>query len=84
MVLTSLALIPVADMGWIYTVAAVASGGLFLAEAHRLLSGARAGIPEDVKLRPMRLFHLSITYLTILFVGVAIDPIWHLALPGIA
>jgi protoheme IX farnesyltransferase len=30
----------------------------------------------------MRLFHFSITYLTILFVGVALDPIWHLALPG--
>jgi protoheme IX farnesyltransferase len=32
-------------------------------------------------LRPMRLFHFSITYLTILFVGVALDPIWHLPLP---
>jgi protoheme IX farnesyltransferase len=31
----------------------------------------------------MRLFHFSITYLTILFVGVAIDPIWHIALPGL-
>ena len=37
MVLTSLALIPVQSMGWVYTVAAVVSGGLFLAEAHRLL-----------------------------------------------
>ena len=83
MVLTSLALIPVAGMGWIYTVVALASGGVFLAESHRLLSGAQAGIPE-LKLRPMRLFHLSITYLTVLFVGVAIDPIWHLALPGLA
>lgn len=83
MVLTSVALIPVAGMGWIYTVAALASGALFLAEAHRLLSAARAGAAES-KLRPMRLFHFSITYLTILFVGVAIDPIWHLALPGLA
>ena len=82
MVLASLALIPVAGMGWIYTVVAIASGGIFLAESHRLLSGARAGIPE-LKLRPMRLFHLSITYLTILFVGVALDPIWHLPLPGL-
>ncbi|WP_353508745.1 heme o synthase [Intrasporangium sp.] len=82
MVLTSVALIPVGGMGWIYTVVAITSGGLFLAEAHRLLAGAKAGIPE-IKLRPMRLFHLSITYLTILFVGVAIDPIWHLSLPGI-
>lgn len=83
MVLTSVALIPVGDMGWIYTLVALASGGVFLAEAHRLLAGAKAGIPE-IKLKPMRLFHLSITYLTILFVGVAIDPIWHLALPGLS
>jgi len=83
MVLTSLALVPVGGMGWIYTLVALASGGVFLAEAHRLLAGAKAGIPE-IKLKPMRLFHLSITYLTLLFVGVAIDPIWHLALPGLS
>nr|WP_260439920.1 heme o synthase [Humibacillus xanthopallidus] len=82
MVLTSLALIPVQSMGWVYTVAAVVSGALFLAEAHRLLSRARAGVAEEA-LRPMRLFHFSITYLTILFVGVALDPIWHLPLPGL-
>ncbi|MER7070221.1 heme o synthase [Terrabacter sp. NPDC000476] len=80
MVLTSLALIPVQQVGWVYTVAAVVSGALFLLEAHRLLAKARAGVAEDV-LRPMRLFHFSITYLTILFVGVAIDPVWHLPLP---
>jgi heme o synthase len=82
MVLTSLVLIPVQSMGWIYTVAALASGGLFLTEAHRLLARARAGVAEE-SLRPMRLFHFSITYLTILFVGVALDPIWHLPLPGL-
>jgi protoheme IX farnesyltransferase len=80
MVLTSLALIPVQQVGWVYAVAALVSGGLFLAEAHRLLARARAGAAEDV-LKPMRLFHFSITYLTILFVGVALDPIWHLPLP---
>ncbi|KJK10663.1 protoheme IX farnesyltransferase [Terrabacter sp. 28] len=80
MVLTSLALIPVQQVGWVYAVAAVVSGALFLGEAHRLLSRARAGAAEDV-LKPMRLFHFSITYLTILFVGVALDPIWHLPLP---
>ena len=80
MVLTSLALIPVQQVGWVYTIAAVASGALFLGEAHRLLARARAGAAEDV-LKPMRLFHFSITYLTILFVGVALDPIWHLPLP---
>jgi len=80
MVLTSLALVPVQQVGWVYTVAAVVAGALFLTEAHRLLARARAGAAEDV-LKPMRLFHFSITYLTILFVGVALDPIWHLPLP---
>ncbi|WP_371860848.1 heme o synthase [Terrabacter aerolatus] len=80
MVLTSLALVPVQHVGWVYTVAAVVAGALFLTEAHRLLAKARAGVAEDV-LKPMRLFHFSITYLTVLFVGVALDPIWHLPLP---
>jgi protoheme IX farnesyltransferase len=80
MVLTSLALIPVQHVGWVYTVAAVVSGVLFLTEAHRLLARARAGVAQDA-LKPMRLFHFSITYLTLLFVGVALDPIWHLPLP---
>lgn len=81
MVLTSLALIPVAPMGWIYTLGAVLSGGVFLAEAHRLHHHAVLGSPQAV-LRPMRLFHLSISYLTVLFVAVAIDPLVYLALPG--
>ncbi|MEO6997685.1 MAG: heme o synthase [Terracoccus sp.] len=83
MVLASLALIPVERVGWVYAVAAVGSGALFLLEAHRLLSRAKAGVAEDV-LKPMRLFHFSITYLTILFIGVALDPIWHLPLPGLS
>ncbi len=76
MVLTSLALIPVARMGWVYAVGALLSGGLFLAEAHRLHRHAVLGSPQRV-LRPMRLFHYSITYLTILFVAVAVDPLLH-------
>lgn len=83
MVATSLVLVPVADMGWLYLVAALASGGLFLAEAHRLLSAARQGA-EVSRLRPMRLFHFSITYVSLLFLGVAVDPLLHLALPGLA
>ena len=79
MVATSLTLIPVAPMGWVYAVVAVASGGLFLAEAHRLLRVAsRGGTAGDLK--PMRLFHYSITYVTLLFLAVAIDPLVHLPL----
>lgn len=80
MVACSLALIPVASMGWLYAVSAVLAGGLFLAEAHRLWSAARAQAPLNV-LKPMRLFHYSISYVTIVFLAVAIDPIAHLSLP---
>ena len=83
MVLVSLALIPVAPMGWAYSVGAVVSGGLFLAEAHRLHRHAVIGSPQ-AQLRPMRLFHYSITYLTVLFVAVAIDPLLYFPLPGLA
>jgi protoheme IX farnesyltransferase len=38
-------------------------------EAHRLEGRARRGEP----MRPMRLFHWSTTYLTLLFVAVAVD-----------
>ena len=80
-VLTSLTLVPVASMGWVYLVVAVLSGGLFLVEAHKLLVRAKA--PQSVTaavLKPMRLFHYSISYLTILFLAVAVDPLLHVAL----
>jgi protoheme IX farnesyltransferase len=77
MVAASLLLVPVAPMGMIYLVGAVVAGALFVTEAHRLLRAAKAGAGAAV-LRPMRLFHFSITYLTILFVAVAIDPLLYL------
>ena len=81
-VLTSVALIPIASMGWIYLVVVLPSGGLFLLEAHRLLS--RAKTPQNVttaSLNPMRLFHYSISYLTLVFLAVAVDSLLHIALP---
>jgi protoheme IX farnesyltransferase len=78
----SLTLVPIASMGWIYLVAAVLSGGVFLLEAHRLLARAKSVDNVSVaSLKPMRLFHYSISYLTILFLAVALDPLLHLALP---
>ena len=54
---------------------------MFLLEAHRLLSRAkRSAAGESVVLAPMRLFHLSITYLTLLFTAVAVDPFLRIAL----
>jgi protoheme IX farnesyltransferase len=78
MVAASLALVWVNPMGWLYLVTALVTGGLFLAEAHRLLRAAKAGAGATV-LRPMRLFHFSITYVGILFLGVALDPLLYLA-----
>jgi protoheme IX farnesyltransferase len=68
MVAATLALAPYA--GWLYATAAVGLGGWFLVEAHRLDAQVRAGGTD--KPFPMRLFHLSIAYLTLLFVVVAI------------
>jgi protoheme IX farnesyltransferase len=73
MVACSLALWPVAGMSPVYGVIAAVLGGLFLAESYRLLHGAHRDWSED-RLRPMRLFHGSISYLTLLFVAIAIDP----------
>ena len=78
-VATTLVLIPVADMGLIYLVVSVISGAVFLREAYVLLRGAKAGASYE-QLRPMRLFHYSISYLTLVFVAVAIDPLLHISL----
>ena len=68
---STLLLIPVAGMGIIYTVVAVVAGIWFTWESHRLYNEARVRVPEN----PMRLFHGSITHLTLLFLAIAIDPL---------
>ena len=67
----SLLLIPVANMGILYTVVALASGIWFIYESHRLYG--RAIRHQEVK--PMRVFHSSISYLTLVFLAVGIDPL---------
>ncbi|CAB4725802.1 unannotated protein [freshwater metagenome] len=74
MVATSLLLWPVAGTGPVYPVAAVLLGAVFLVEAHRLLGRAR-GSEELSVINPMRLFHASNLYLSLLFVAVALDPL---------
>ena len=79
MVLTSLALWPVADTGLVYPVVALVLGVAFLLEAHRM--HARATRSDDLTVvRPMRLFHWSNMYLSLLFVTVALDPLLHIPL----
>jgi protoheme IX farnesyltransferase len=67
----SLLLIPVANMGITYSVVAVVSGVWFIYESHRLYNQA---IRHDT-VTPMRVFHSSISYLTLVFLAVGIDPL---------
>jgi heme o synthase len=67
MVAATLALVPYA--GWLYGCCAVGLGTWFLAEAHALRGRVVAGDAPA----PMRLFHRSILYLTLLFTAVAVS-----------
>ncbi len=73
MVGVSLLLTPLGYTGWFYTSVALLAGGWWLWEAHALSARAKAGI-TGAKLKEMRLFHWSITYVSLLFVAVAVDP----------
>jgi heme o synthase len=66
MVAATLALVPYA--GWLYGCCALGLGTWFLAEAHALRGRVVAGDAPA----PMRLFHRSIAYLTLLFTAVAV------------
>ena len=71
MVATTLVLIPIADMNWLYSSIAVVTGALFIYEAYALQSRVRKELDE---LNPMRLFHWSISYLSLVFLAIGIDP----------
>ena len=68
----SLLLVPVGGAGLVYTLAAVFSGIWFLVESHKLHSRAQREELNDKS--AMKVFHLSISYLTILFLALAVDP----------
>ncbi len=74
MVALSLTLWPVADTGWFYPLAAIVLGAAFLVEAHLMWSRAKRS-DELSDIKPMRLFHWSNLYLSLLFVAVALDPL---------
>ncbi|HWT33800.1 MAG TPA: heme o synthase [Microbacterium sp.] len=67
----SLLLIPIGHMGLVYTASSFVFGGWFVYESHVLYSRSVRGTAP----KPMRVFHASITYLTLLFVAIAIDPL---------
>lgn len=70
-VASTLLLIPVAHMGITYTVVASLAGAYFLFEAHRLYGHAIRGLEG----KPMKLFTGSISYLSVIFMAIAIDPL---------
>ena len=78
MVASSLLLLPAAQMGVIYTITAGAFGIWFTIEATILYRQAQNGVPTS----PMRLFHGSISYLTVLFLAVAVDALIPIAFFG--
>jgi protoheme IX farnesyltransferase len=74
MVAVSLLLWPVAGTGLVYPIAAAVLGATFLVEAHLMWHRARRS-DELAVIKPMRLFHWSNLYLSLLFVAVALDPL---------
>ncbi len=62
---------PTAHLGWVYAVSATLLGAMFTFYALRLYRHARADRADVAE--AMRLFHFSITYLTALFVMMAVD-----------
>jgi protoheme IX farnesyltransferase len=75
-VLCSLLLWPVAGLSVVYGGVAIILGLIFAAEGHALLRRVDSGLTGAL-LRPMRFFHLSNTYLALLFTAVAVDPLLH-------
>ncbi len=76
MVATSLALIPLAHMTWIYAVVALGFGVWFVGGCYTLYRRSE----EGRKLHSMRLFRDSIVYLSAVFAAVLADPFWPHAL----
>jgi protoheme IX farnesyltransferase len=66
LVACSMAVIPVADMGWIYGISAGAVGAAFLWGTIAL---TRVNTPAAA----MKLFSFSITYISVLFVALTVD-----------
>ncbi len=73
---STLLLIPMGAMGWIYTLTALIGSAWFVFAAYKLYKEGQIG---ELK-KPMNLFHLSNLYLTALFVAVALDPLVYLAI----
>ena len=68
--LVSLLMVPVTpQLGWTTGIATLGLGAWYVAESHAWLSRIKAGAPD----RPMRLFSVSITYMTLLSIALVAD-----------
>jgi protoheme IX farnesyltransferase len=76
MVASTLLLIPIQPMGIIYSLTAILGGAWFIFEAHMLQQKTRKSLNNN----PMRLFHISISYLTVLFIAIGVDPLVYFKL----
>ena len=63
---TGVAFAPIADMGWIYLATAIITGGMFTLYSVQLLR-------DPNNKRAMKVFTFSLTYLTLLFIAMAVD-----------
>ena len=69
LLLCSAVLLPVAGLGWVYGVTAAVSGAALAVTALGFARRVATGAPPHA----MRLFHVSISYLTLLFAAVGVD-----------
>lgn len=74
-VVCSLLLVPLGHAGIVYTAIAGGAGIWFIYESHVLYREAQGDHkPAVVNRKAMKVFHISITYLSIVFLALAIDP----------
>ena len=76
MAISSVVLIPISSMGWVYTIGAVILGAWFVVISLGLvkLTHRDNADYEDLQKPAMRVFHGSITYLALLFLLIGIAP----------
>ncbi|WP_246049874.1 heme o synthase [Glutamicibacter creatinolyticus] len=71
----SMLLVPMGYAGIVYTALAGGAGLWFVYESHVLYREAqREHKPAEMNRKAMKVFHISITYLSIVFLALAIDP----------
>lgn len=74
-VVCSMLLVPLGSAGIVYTAIAGGAGIWFVYESHVLYREAQNDHkPAEINRKAMKVFHISITYLSIVFLALAIDP----------